>query len=287
MARSILITGCSTGIGRCAAQGMKARGWRVFATARKPEDIASLEADGVTALFLDYVDEASIAGALDAVLVATDGRLDALFNNGAYAQPGALEDVRTDVLRAQFEANFFGWHELTRQVVPVMRRQRRGRIVMNSSVLGLIALGFRGPYNCTKFAIEAYSDTLRIELAGIGIHVSVIEPGPIRTNFTRTALGHARRNIDLETPSTGATTASAWPRWSMADHNRRAWAGGRAGRFVGGAAPWAKGPGARGRAAGGQYERGAWMGGGPQRGRQRRGEVRIGEGLREEGGGGE
>jgi NAD(P)-dependent dehydrogenase (short-subunit alcohol dehydrogenase family) len=198
MARSILITGCSTGIGRCAAQGMKARGWRVFATARKPEDIASLEADGVTALFLDYVDEASIAGALDAVLVATDGRLDALFNNGAYAQPGALEDVRTDVLRAQFEANFFGWHELTRQVVPVMRRQRRGRIVMNSSVLGLVALGFRGPYNCTKFALEAYSDTLRIELAGSGIDVSVIEPGPIRTNFTRTALGHARRNIDLE-----------------------------------------------------------------------------------------
>lgn len=198
MARSILITGCSTGIGRCCAQGMKARGWRVFATARKPEDLASLEADGLSALFLDYADEASIAAAADAVFVATGERLDALFNNGAYAQPGALEDVSTDVLRAQFEANFFGWHELTRRVVPVMRRQGHGRIVMNSSVLGLIALGFRGPYNCTKFAIEAYCDTLRIELADTRLHVSVIEPGPIRTMFTKTAALHARKNIDLE-----------------------------------------------------------------------------------------
>jgi NAD(P)-dependent dehydrogenase (short-subunit alcohol dehydrogenase family) len=198
MARSILITGCSTGIGRCAARGMKARGWQVFATARKPEDLASLQADGVAALYLDYADEASIAAAAETVLAATGGGLDALFNNGAYAQPGALEDIRTDVLRAQFEANFFGWHELTRRVIPAMRKQGSGRIVMNSSVLGLVALGFRGPYNCTKFALEAYSDTLRIELAGSGVHVSVIEPGPIRTNFTRTALGYARRNIDLQ-----------------------------------------------------------------------------------------
>jgi NAD(P)-dependent dehydrogenase (short-subunit alcohol dehydrogenase family) len=198
MARSILITGCSTGIGRCAAQGMKARGWRVFATARKPEDIASLEADGVTALFLDYVDEASIAGALDAVLVATDGRLDALFNNGAYAQPGALEDVRTDVLRAQFEANFFGWHELTRQVVPVMRRQRRGRIGDNSLRSCLIALGFRGPYNCTKFAIEAYSTTAdRARRQRRPCHV-IEPPDPPRCSL-RTAALHARRNSDIET----------------------------------------------------------------------------------------
>jgi len=195
--RTILITGCSTGIGRAAALGMKRRGWRVFATARRPEDIAALQADGVESLYLDYTEAASIAQAADQVLAATGGRLDALFNNGAYGQPGALEDLRTEVLRAQFEANFFGWHDLTRRIVPVMRQQRSGRIVMNSSVLGLVTIGFRGAYSCTKFAVEAYSDTLRIELAGSGVHVSVIEPGPIRSNFTRNALIHAR-NIDVE-----------------------------------------------------------------------------------------
>ena len=196
--RTILITGCSTGIGRAAALGMKRRGWRVFATARRPEDIASLQAEGVESLYLDYTEPDSVAAATQSVLSATEGRLDALFNNGAYGQPGAIEDLRTEVLRAQFDANFFGWHDLTRQVIPAMRRERRGRIVMNSSVLGLITIGFRGAYSCTKHAVEAYSDTLRIELAGTGIHVSVIEPGPIRTEFTRTAIAHARRNIDLE-----------------------------------------------------------------------------------------
>jgi NAD(P)-dependent dehydrogenase (short-subunit alcohol dehydrogenase family) len=198
MARTILITGCSSGIGRAAALGMRDRGWRVFATARRPEDIAALEAEGLTALYLDYTQQDSIRAAAEAVLEATGGALDALFNNGAYAQPGALEDVPTAVLRAQFEANFFGWHELTRRVIPAMRRRGSGRIVMNSSILGFITLGFRGPYNCTKWAIEAYGDTLRIELAGSGIHVSLIEPGPIRTNMGKTAARQARRNIDLE-----------------------------------------------------------------------------------------
>jgi NAD(P)-dependent dehydrogenase (short-subunit alcohol dehydrogenase family) len=198
MARTILITGCSSGIGKCAAEGMRGRGWQVFATARKPEDIAALNAAGVTSLYLDYTQTQSIEAAVRAVLEATGGTLDALFNNGAYGQPGALEDVSTDVLRAQFEANFFGWHDLTRRVVPVMRRQGHGRIVMCSSVLGLITMGFRGSYSASKWALEAYSDTLRIELAGSGVHVSVIEPGPIRTRFTENALKHARENIDLE-----------------------------------------------------------------------------------------
>jgi NAD(P)-dependent dehydrogenase (short-subunit alcohol dehydrogenase family) len=198
MSRSILITGCSSGIGKCAAEGMRARGWRVFATARKPEDIEALAASGVTGLYLDYAKTDSIAAAAETVFAATGGTLDALFNNGAYAQPGALEDIATDVLRAQFEANFFGWHDLTRRVVPAMRRQGHGRIVMCSSVLGIVAMGFRGPYTCSKFAVEAYADTLRIELAGSGIHVSTIEPGPIRTRFTANALLHARRNIDVE-----------------------------------------------------------------------------------------
>jgi len=121
MSRTILITGCSSGIGQVAALGMQARGWRVFATARKPEDLAVLEASGLTVLYLDYREEESIASAVERVLSATGGRLDALFNNGAYAQPGALEDVSTAVLREQFEANFFGWHDLTRQVIPAMR----------------------------------------------------------------------------------------------------------------------------------------------------------------------
>ena len=177
---------------------MKARGWRVFATARKPEDIAALKAEGLDVLYLDYTEPESIAATVDAVLAATGGTLDALFNNGAYAQPGALEDMPTDVLRAQFEANFFGWHELTRRVIPAMRRQGHGRIVMNSSILGFITLGFRGPYNSTKFALEGYSDTLRIELDGSGIHVCVIEPGPIRSNIGKTAARHFRKNIDIE-----------------------------------------------------------------------------------------
>lgn len=198
MQRTILITGCSSGIGRSAALGMQARGWRVIATARRPQDITALEAEGLRVLYLDYTEPDSIAAAADAALAVTGGRLDALFNNGAYAQPGAIEDLPTDVLRTQFETNFFGWHELTRRIIPVMRRQKSGRIVMNSSVLGLITLGFRGAYNCTKFAIEAYSDTLRIELAGSGIHVAVIEPGPIRTKMPQTAALHARRNIDME-----------------------------------------------------------------------------------------
>jgi NAD(P)-dependent dehydrogenase (short-subunit alcohol dehydrogenase family) len=195
---TILITGCSTGIGRAAATGMRDRGWQVFATARKPEDLAALAAEGVIPLYLDYAEEASIEAAADAVLAATGGRLDALFNNGAYAQPGALEDLSVDLLRAQFEANFFGWHALTRRVIPAMRAAGHGRIVMNSSVLGLVALGFRGAYVTTKFAVEAYADTLRIELRPAGIHVCVIEPGPIRTNFTRNALRHARESLDLE-----------------------------------------------------------------------------------------
>lgn len=198
MARSILITGCSSGIGQCAARAMQQRGWRVFATARKPDDIEALSAAGIAALYLDYTETDSIAAVAEAVLDSTGGTLDALFNNGAYGQPGALEDIATDVLRAQFEANFFGWHDLTRRFIPVMRRQGHGRIVMCSSLLGLVAMGFRGCYTASKHALEAYADTLRIELDGSGIHVSAIEPGPIRTRFTQNAILYARKNLDLQ-----------------------------------------------------------------------------------------
>ena len=198
MTRSVLITGCSSGIGEACARGLKARGWRVFATARKPEDLARLEGEGFDALFLDYRDEASIEAAADEALRRTGGRLYALFNNGAYGQPGAVEDLRTDVLREQFEVNVFGWHALARRVLPAMRAAGEGRIVQCSSVLGLVALKYRGAYTASKFAIEGLSDTLRLELRGTGIHVSLIEPGPIRTRFVEHALEAFRRNIDVE-----------------------------------------------------------------------------------------
>jgi NAD(P)-dependent dehydrogenase (short-subunit alcohol dehydrogenase family) len=197
--RSVLITGCSSGIGLASAQTMKRRGWRVFATARTPEDIARLkDAHGVESLYLDYAEPDSIAAAADQVLEATDHALTALFNNGAYGQPGALEDIRPEVLRAQFEANVIGWHDLTRRVIPAMRARGEGRIVHCSSVLGLMAAPYRGAYCASKFAIEALGDTMRIELAGTGIHVCLIEPGPIATRFIEHALEAYRRNVDIE-----------------------------------------------------------------------------------------
>ena len=162
--RSILITGCSSGIGHCAALGLKERGWQVFAGVRKEEDRGRLAAEGLEALIADYDDEATLAAALDQVLTRTGGRLDALFNNGGYAQPGALEDLSTADLRAQFESNLFGWHELIRRVIPVMRRQGSGRIVNCASILGFVAAPFRGAYVASKYALEGLSDTLRLEL---------------------------------------------------------------------------------------------------------------------------
>lgn len=178
---------------------MKARGWRVFATARQPQDIARLkDEEGLESLYLDYAEPASIAAAAEQVLAATDGKLTALFNNGAYGQPGAVEDLRVEVLRAQFEANVFGWHDLTRRVIPAMRANKEGRIVFCSSVLGLIAAPYRGAYCASKFAIEALADTLRVELEASGIKIVLIEPGPIATRFVEHALEAYRRNIDLE-----------------------------------------------------------------------------------------
>ncbi len=196
MQKTILITGCSTGIGRHAAEGLAARGYRVFATARKAEDVEALRAAGLESLQLDLDDSASINAAVDEVLHRTGGTLDALFNNGAYGQPGAVEDLRRDVLRAQFETNLFGTLELTNRIIPVMRAQGHGRIIQNSSLLGLVALPYRGAYNASKFALEGLTDTLRLELAGSGIHVCLIEPGPIESRFRANAYAAFKRNID-------------------------------------------------------------------------------------------
>lgn len=196
--RTILITGCSSGIGRHAALGLTARGWRVFAGVRKRDDMAPLAEEGIEAIHLDYDSPAIVATALYRVLDLTGGRLDAVFNNGAYGQLGAVEDIATDHLRAQFEANFFGWHELIRKVVPVMRRQGSGRIVNCSSILGVIAARYRGAYVASKYALEGMTDTLRLELAGSGIHVVLIQPGPIRSRFIENALAQIRKTVDIE-----------------------------------------------------------------------------------------
>jgi len=195
---TIIVTGASTGIGAHCARALKADGWRVFATVRREADRAALEADGIETFLMDYTDTASIHALADAVLGRTGGTLDALYNNGAYGQPGAVEDLTTDVLRLQFETNFFGWHELTRRIIPVMRAQGKGRIVNCSSILGLVPYKWRGAYNASKYALEGLTITMRMELDGTGIHVSLIEPGPIRSSFMANALKAAEANIDLE-----------------------------------------------------------------------------------------
>jgi NAD(P)-dependent dehydrogenase (short-subunit alcohol dehydrogenase family) len=195
---SILITGCSSGIGLCVAQALQQRGYRVFATARNTQDVAKLDALGLESLQLDLSDSVSIHQCVDEVLSRTGGQLYALFNNGAYGLPGAVEDLSRDALRAQFETNFFGWVELTNRVIPVMRHQQQGRIIMNSSILGFVAMPFRGAYNASKYAIEGLSDTLRLELKDTRIYVSLIEPGPILSNFRQNALLALQRDIDIE-----------------------------------------------------------------------------------------
>ncbi|HEC18140.1 MAG TPA: SDR family oxidoreductase [Gammaproteobacteria bacterium] len=194
--QTILITGCSSGIGHCVAHGLKARGYAVIASARKAGDVARLHAEGLDAVQLDLADSASITSAVEQTLHLSNGKLYALFNNGAYGQPGAVEDLSRQVLRQQFETNLFGTMELTNRVIPVMRQQGYGRIIQNSSVLGLICLPYRGAYNASKFALEAISDTLRMELRGTGIHVSLIEPGPIASRFRENAFAAYRQHID-------------------------------------------------------------------------------------------
>ena len=194
--RSLLITGCSSGIGHAAAHAMAERGWRVFATARKAEDVARLREEGFEALTLDLDSSASIDAAVADVAQRTGGTLTALFNNGAYGQPGGVEDLSRDVLRQQLETNLLGTHELTTRVLPMMRAQGHGRIVHNSSVLGFAALPYRGAYVCSKFALEGLTDTLRQELLGSGIHISLIQPGPISSRFRENAYRAFRANID-------------------------------------------------------------------------------------------
>jgi len=196
--KTILVTGCSSGIGRCVAVGLKARGYRVFATARRPEDLHALQREGLEAVEMHLDDRGSVTEAAAQVLDASSGYVYGLFNNAAYGQPGAVEDLSWDVLEAQLRTNLLGWHELTRLLIPGMRARGAGRIIQNSSVLGLVAMPYRGAYNCSKFALEGLSDTLRLELHGSGVHVSLIEPGPISSRFRENAYAKFKENIDAE-----------------------------------------------------------------------------------------
>lgn len=206
--KTIIVTGASSGIGAYCARALHRDGWRVFATVRRPEDMGPLEADGIDVVMMDYRDGESIDRLVDHVLSKTNGRIDALYNNGAYGQPGAVEDLPVEALREQFETNLFGWHHLTRKVLPHMRRAGEGRIVQCSSILGLVPYRWRGAYTASKYALEGLSLTLRMELEGSGIFVSLIEPGPITSRFTANALDHIRQHIDLE----GSVHAAAYRR---------------------------------------------------------------------------
>ncbi|MCB2116718.1 MAG: SDR family NAD(P)-dependent oxidoreductase [Rhodobacteraceae bacterium] len=198
MDRSILITGCSSGIGYDAAHGLARAGWRVFATCRKDEDCARLRGEGLESFRLDYTDEASIEAALNETLARTGGTLGAIFNNGAFGCPGAVEDLPTGALRAIFETNLFGYHELSRRVIPVMRSQGHGRIVNCSSVLGLVPMRWRGAYVATKYALEGLTDVLRIEMADTPVRVILIEPGPITSKIRVNSIPHFEKWIDWQ-----------------------------------------------------------------------------------------
>ncbi len=203
--KTILITGCSTGIGYTTALMLKERGYRVISSARKQADVERLINEGFECIQLDLADSNSIQRAVKDAVKLTDGKIDALFNNGAFGQPGAVEDLSREVLREQFETNLFGTHELTNLIIPFMRKQGNGRILYNSSVLGLVAMTYRGAYNASKFALEGLADTLRLELKGTNIQIILIEPGPILSDFRKNAFQLYKKNIDPEHSAHKAT----------------------------------------------------------------------------------
>ena len=194
--KTILITGASRGIGLCCALALKTRGYEVFATARNNIDLENLNAQGLHSILLELNDSTSIQQAVNAVLTKTGGKLAILFNNAGYGQPGAVEDLTRNAIREQFETNVFGAIELTNLIIPVMRKQNHGRIIFTSSVLGLVSLPYRGAYNASKYALEGFADSLRLELANSPIEVSLIEPGPIQSHFRATALKAYKEKIN-------------------------------------------------------------------------------------------
>jgi short-subunit dehydrogenase len=203
--KSVLVTGCSSGIGLATAELLRSRGWTVFPSARKPEDLDSLRQAGFDAIKLDVSSSESIAVAVDRVLAKNDGKLGAVVNNAGFGMPGAIQDLTRDAMRDQFEVNVFGLQELTNLLIPVFRKQGYGRIVNISSVVGRISLPFMGIYSASKFALEALSDAQRIELSPDRISVSLIEPGPIRTRFSTNCAGQGEEKLDTAGSKFGAS----------------------------------------------------------------------------------
>lgn len=196
--RNVLITGCSSGIGYCVAKGLRERGYQVFASARQAKDVERLEAEGFKALQLDLADPDSVQDAVYELMLRTNSELYAVFHNGAYGQAGALEDLSRAAMEQQFAVNVFGWHQLTTMVLPLLRQRNEGRIIYNSSLLGYVALPFRGAYNASKYAIEGMADTLRLELADTDIKVCLIEPGPIESRFRANALQALMAQVNID-----------------------------------------------------------------------------------------
>jgi NAD(P)-dependent dehydrogenase (short-subunit alcohol dehydrogenase family) len=196
--QTILITGCSTGIGLDCALKLLKEGYQVIATARTEQGVTTLQEQGMNAVYMDLADEKSVEQGFKQALQISGGQLDYLFNNAAYGQPGAIEDLPTHALRDQFEVNFFAWHHLTQLALKVMREQGHGRIIFNSSVLGFVCMPYRGAYNASKYALEGLVDTLRLELVGSPIKVSIIQPGPINTHFRINAALAFKKNIQVD-----------------------------------------------------------------------------------------
>ena len=195
---NIVITGCSTGIGFATAEYLEKQGIKVYATVRDSKDIEKLKALGFqNVLKLDVTKPDEVKAVIEYVL-QEDRKIDTWFNNAGYGQAGALEDIETDILREQFETNVFGLHECTRQIIPIMRKQGYGKIIQHSSVLGLVSLFGRGAYNASKYAIEGLTDTLRLELTGSNIYVSLLNTGPVTSDFRKNAMKTLSENVDIE-----------------------------------------------------------------------------------------
>lgn len=195
---TVLVTGCSSGIGYHVAKGLMERGYNVYATARKDDDVQRLIKEGFKCLQLDYADSTSVQDLANELMLLVGTNLYGVFHNGAYGQPGAVEDLSRETLEKQFAANVFGWMELNNRLIVLMRHNGRGRIIFNSSVLGLVAMPFRGAYNASKYAIEGFADTLRLELSDTQVEVSLIEPGPIESKFRPNALAALKANVNMQ-----------------------------------------------------------------------------------------
>lgn len=218
MGKTILITGCSSGIGRCAAETLVKKGYRVFAAARQSADVEKLQQQGLESLLLDINDSLSIRDAVETVLAQTGGTLDAVFNNAGFILPGAVEDISREMMRAQFETNVFGTMELTNAIIPIMRKQGHGRIIQNGSILGIVTMPYRGAYNASKFALEGFNNTLRQELRGTNIHVSILVPGPIESQLRDNSFQAYRATL-LEKESIHRETYRAMEKYYFAAPN--------------------------------------------------------------------